>query len=62
MGDFFSKNAFGLGVAVGLGTLWAVHRAATNDPDVTEDAADAIAVGAGMGAFTLVYGLLTLLK
>lgn len=62
MGDFLSKNAFGLGLAAGIGTLWAVYTAADNDPDVTEDAAAAIAVGAGVGTFTLVYGLLKLLK
>lgn len=62
MGDFLGNNAFGLGLAAGIGTLWVVHKAATNDPDVTEDAADAIAVGAGLGIFTLTYGLLKLLK
>jgi len=62
MGEFLKDHAIGIGLAAGAVTGFLIREGAQNDPDVTQDAADAMAVGAAAGMSVFVAGILSLLK
>lgn len=62
MGDFLKENAIAIGLAAGALTGFLIREGAMNDPDVTQEAADAMGVGAACGMSVLVAGTICLFK